>query len=329
MRHLDGERGFIMQDYRHSAAPCIKEWLNYHESIRGHAVNTVDSYYFDIKLFIGWLNSRANPDDPEAIHNEMISVEQLAAVRKTDIYEYLTWLNRDRHLDSSSRARHLSAIKSLFYYLAVSTEQIPDNPTIDITPPKIRKSLPVYLTESQAENLLQAPSGKYELRDRAILMLFMACGLRISELAGLNLDRITNDSIRVLGKGNKERVIYLSEAMRTQLRLYLDMRYGLSPVKGHENAVFLSNRNTRISVRRIQSMVDEKLRVAGLDSSTYSPHKLRHTAATLMLQNGVDIRVLQEILGHERLDTTQIYTHVDDTDLRLAAEASPIGKKKK
>lgn len=311
------------------AAPCIKEWLNYHESIRGHSVNTVDSYYSDIKQFIGWLNSRNNPDDPEAIHNEMVTLEQLATIRKTDIYEYLTWLNRDRHLDTSSRARHLSAIKSLFDYFTVATEQLPTNPTVGIVPPKIKKSLPVYLTESQADDLLQAPSGKYELRDRTILMLFMVCGLRVSELAGLNLDRITSDSIRVLGKGNKERVIYLSEAMRKQLRLYLDMRYGLSPAKGHENAAFLSNRNTRISIRRIRSMVDEKLRAAGLDSSTYSPHKLRHTAATLMLQNGVDIRVLQEILGHERLDTTQIYTHVDDTDLRLAAEASPVGKEKK
>jgi len=316
-------------DYRNSAAPVIRDFLNYHEVVRDHSVNTVDAYYSDIKLFIGWIHLQERPNDESALNDESITVEQLAAIRKLDVYEYLTWLNRDRKLDAATRARRLSSLRALYRYLVVTTNQLDTDPTLGVIPPKLPKHLPVYLNESQAERLLDAPDGTFEVRDRTILMLFMTCGLRISEMANLDLDRVYGDSIRVLGKGNKERIVYLSKTMQMQLRAYLDIRYGLSPVKGHEKALFLSRLNKRMSVRRIRSMVDEKLSAAGLDSRTYSPHKLRHTAATLMLQNGVDVRVLMDILGHERLDTTQIYTHCSNDDLQTAARTmEKLGKKK-
>ncbi len=317
-----------MSDYRDTAAPIIKEFLSYHETVRGHSMNTVDSYYSDLKTFIGWFHMQERPKDADAFSDESITLAQLGQLQKSDIYAYLSWLMRDKHLDSSTRSRRLAAVRSLYRYLTVSTNQLELDPTIGIESPKLKKRLPVYLDVDQAERLLDAPDGAFELRDRTILMLFMTCGLRISELAGLDIDRVSEEKVRILGKGNKERIVYLSDGMRRQLHEYMLVRQELKPEKGHEKAMFLSQRRTRLSVRRIRSMVDEKLKAAGLDSSTYSPHKLRHTAATLLLQNGVDVRVLQEILGHERLDTTQIYTHVSDTDLRLAAKASPLKGKK-
>ena len=287
-------------------------------------MSSVDSYYSDLKVFIGWFHMQERPKDPDAFQDESISLTELAQIRKTDVYEYLTWLMRDRHLGATTRARRLAVIRSFFHYLTVATNQLDMDPTLGVEPPKRKKSLPVYLDIQQAESLLEAPAGAFELRDRTILMLFLTCGLRISELAALDLDSVNKERVRILGKGNKERIVYLPDSMREQIQEYLEVRHQIEPLKGHEKALFLSQRKTRLSVRRIRSMVDEKLKAAGLDSSTYSPHKLRHTAATLLLQNGVDVRVLQEILGHERLDTTQIYTHVDDTDLRLASKASPI-----
>lgn len=288
-----------MPDYRRTAAPVIREYLNYHETIRGHSMNTVDSYYSDLKTFIGWFHSLERPNDPEALNDESITLEQLKSIRKTDIYDYLTYLARDRSMEPATRARRLAALRGLYKYLTVATNQLDEDPTLGVSPPRIRKHLPVYLNEGQADRLLSAPAGQFELRDRTILMLFMSCGLRISEMTGLDLDSVQEDCVRVLGKGNKERMVYLSEGMQKQLKEYLQMRRLQEPKKGHERALFLSQRMTRITVRRVRSMVDEKLQAAGLDSTTFSPHKLRHTAATLMLQNGVDVRVLQEILGHE------------------------------
>jgi len=316
-----------MLDYRKTAAPIIREFLTYHEVVCGHSRNTIDAYYSDLRTFLGWLHTQERPHDADADSDESASIELFAALKKSDIFEYLTWLSRDRSLDAATRARRLSAVRSLYRYLVVVTEQIPSDPTAGVTPPKPKKTLPSYLDQEQALLLLDAPDGKHELRDKTILMLFLTCGLRVSELVGLNLNSVRDDLVKVMGKGSKERVVYFSEAMKEQMSEYLETRKMLDPKKGHEQALFLSNRLTRISVRRVQSMVDDKLVSAGLDPSFISPHKLRHTAATLLLKNGVDIRVLQDFLGHERLDTTKIYTHVDSTDLRLAAEASPIKKK--
>lgn len=312
-----------MQDYRATAAPIIKEFLTYQESVCGHSLLTIDAYYSDLKLFIKWIHMQEK--QPQL--GEEIDLKTLAGIQRTDIYEYTSWMYRDKKLAARTRARRIAAVRALYKYLTVSTMQLTENPTIGVSPPKYRKSLPVYLTESEADQLLAAPTGTFELRDRTILLLFLSCGVRVSELVGLNIDNIHNlESITVLGKGNKERELYLSESAKKLLKRYLEVRRTQQASAGHENALFLSQRNTRISVRRVQSMVDERLKAAGLDATHFSPHKLRHTAATGMLRNGVDVRVLQAVLGHEQLNTTEIYTHIDNTDLRLAAQASPFGK---
>lgn len=316
-----------MQDYRHTAAPIVREFLEYHEHIRRHSIKTVDGYYYDLKHFIGWLHAQERPRDPTAFQDESVDLDLLKKITKSDIYGYLAWLDRDRKEESTSQSRRLSSLKSLFYYLTVIMNHLENDPTQGVPFPRVRESLPRFLTDEQAQKLLDSISGPHELRDTTIILLFMTCGLRVSEMAGLDLGDVLGERIRILGKGNKERFVYLGPAIQEQMHDYLEYRRTLEPTKGHENALFLSQQNKRISIRRLQLMVQEKVLAAGLDVNKISPHKLRHTAATLMLQQGVDVRTVQEVLGHERLDTTQIYTHVTNSDLQLAANAMPLRRK--
>ena len=253
----------------------------------------------------------------------------------SDIFDFLSYLANDRQtssehgsaehgISSSSRARKLSAIKSFYKYLTVRTKQLTENPVADLEYPKIRKSLPKYLTFEQSASLLQAVSGQNEKRDYAILMLFLNCGIRRSELVGLNLTDVYEDRIRVVGKGNKERFVYFGSACRKAIDAYLVERN--QKVLSDNRALFGSRDNNRISVTAVHRLVKKALLQAGLDSTQFSAHKLRHTAATMMLSGGVDVKTLQEVLGHENLNTTQIYTHIENTELKIAAEANPLSK---
>ena len=225
---------------------------------------------------------------------------------------------------ASSRARKLSAIKSFYKYLTIRTKQLQENPVADLEYPKLRKSLPKYLTLEESSRLLQAVSGPNEKRDYAILMLFLNCGIRRSELVGLNLTDVYEDRIRVVGKGNKERFVYFGSACRKAIDSYLLERN--EKILTDNRALFGSRNGNRISVEAVHRLVKKALLQAGLDSTQFSAHKLRHTAATMMLSGGVDVKTVQEVLGHENLNTTQIYTHIENTELKLAAEANPLSK---
>ena len=225
-------------------------------------------------------------------------------------------------LNAASRTRKLATIRSFFNYLCNKVHLLEENPCKDIDSPKQMKSLPRYLTLDDSLSLLNAVDGKHKERDFCIITLFLNCGLRISELIGLNISDIKDDALRVLGKGNKVRVVYLNDACQDALNRYLEVR---RPISGKDrDALFLSERNQRISRAMVHSLVKKHLSMAGLDSTQYSSHKLRHTAATLMLQNGVDVKAVQEVLGHEHLNTTEIYTHIDNESLRVAAKANPL-----
>ena len=240
----------------------------------------------------------------------------VSSVTLTDIYGYMTYLSRDRQrfhnsahsargLSAASRARKLATIRSFYGYLTNKTHQIKDDPVRDVDSPKLQKTLPRYLTLEESLALLSAVDGPNQLRDYAILTLFLNCGMRISELVGLDLQDIHGETIRIVGKGNKVRQLFLNDACQTALTDYLKER---RPITGRDaNALFLSAQNRRIS----------------------RSHKLRHTAATLMLQNGVDVRSVQEVLGHEHLNTTELYTHIDNESLRIAAKANPLSAVKK
>ena len=259
------------------------------------------------------------------------------SVTLSDVYSYMNYLSRDRAqhpnstqtgygLKATSRARKVAAIRSFYKYLTNKAKLLTENPMQDLDSPRTKKTLPRYLDLESSIQLLESVDGPFQERDRCILTLFLNCGIRISELIGLNITDVQGEQLRILGKGNKERILYLNHACIQSIQAYLPARSAIQPID--KNALFLSRRRTRISKAAVEKLVKKYLTKAGLDSTQYSPHKLRHTAATLMLQNGVDVRTLQEVLGHDNLNTTQIYTHVDNDNLRLAAKANPLGQVK-
>lgn len=319
------------------APDILLDFLEYHSTVRGHSDKTVMGYYLDLKILFRFLKRRRRLVEPGTPFNEIditdIDIDFIKTIKIEELYRYQSFspeaLNSSVGLSPASRCRRTSSVKSFFNYLTNKRHLLEKNICQELDMPKRQTSLPKYLEESECERLLAACDGKYALRDYCMLMLFMSCGLRVSELVSLNTTDIYEDHLRVLGKGNKERVIYFADGCREAIDDYLSVRDGEELPKGEENALFISRDHRRISVRGVQKMLDKKLKLAGLDSSRYSPHKLRHTAATLMLKNGVDTRALQEVLGHSNLNTTQIYTHLDNAALHEAAMANPIGRKKK
>ena len=313
-------------NYQTDAPQPVREFLVYHDTIKGQSKATVDSYYMDLRTFTRYLMiSRGLAPRDTALEDVDIRNADLDFYKKvtlTEVYDFLAYLSRDRELNAASRARMIVSIKGFYKYLTVKTKQLTDNPVQDLDTPKLQKSLPHYLTLEESQRLLLAVDGKNKERDYCILCLFLNCGLRISEMVGLNLTAIRQDSLLIHGKGNKERVVYLNDAAAKAMNDWLLVRKNIAAID--KNAVFLSNRRKRMSVDSVQVMVKKTLLRAGLDPNQYSPHKLRHTAATLMLQNGVDVRTLQEVLGHENLNTTQIYTHIANTELKNAASANPL-----
>ena len=327
-----------MQRY-HDCPQILREFLIYHETIKGQSPLTISEYYLDLRMFLRFIKLMRNDmpisTDLETIDIKDVDLNFIRSIDTSEIFDFLSYLANDRPINpdnpapehgisASSRARKLSAIKSFYKYLTVRTKQLTENPVADLEYPKLRKSLPKYLTMEQSAALLQAVSGPNEKRDYAILMLFLNCGIRRSELVGLNLTDVYEDRIRVVGKGNKERFVYFGSACRKAIDAYLVERQ--EKVLSDNKALFGSRDNNRISVTAVHRLVKKALMQAGLDSTLFSAHKLRHTAATMMLSGGVDVKTVQEVLGHENLNTTQIYTHIENTELKIAAEANPLSK---
>ena len=325
-----------MQSYA-ECPQVLRDFLSYHESIKGQSRRTVEEYHLDLRMFLRFLTlmRRELPYNTplDSIDIKWIDAAVLNTVTSSEIFDFLSYLTNDRQnregpndagIAAASRARKLSAIKALYKYLTVSTKQISNNPVKDIEFPKIRRSLPKYLTLEESTALLRSVDGPNKNRDFAILMLFLNCGIRRSELVNLNLSDVYEDRIRVIGKGNKERFVYFGSACRKAIDAYLPERN--QKVLTDNRALFGSRDNNRISVTAVHRLVKKALLQAGLDSTQYSAHKLRHTAATMMLSGGVDVKTVQEVLGHENLNTTQIYTHIESTELKIAAEANPLSK---
>ena len=324
-----------MADYWLEAPPILQEFLNYHESILSHSAKTVDEYFLDLRAFFRYLKLRRDPGLADVPFQEISILDvDLAFVAKTqlsEIYGFLTFLTggaKAGKAESSTRARKCAAIRSFYQYLCVHAHQLDTDPTQALNNPKLRKSLPRYLSLAESLQLLEAVSGPNEVRDYCILTLFLNCGLRVGELVGLNIQDIREDTVRVLGKGNKERQLYLNQACLDAIQAYLAVRPDPKDEPRHRDALFVSRNRTRLTTRSVENIVQKAVTQAGLDPK-YSPHKLRHTAATLMLNNGVDIRTLQDVLGHENLGTTQIYTHISDANMKQAVDANPLARVKK
>lgn len=321
------------------APQILRDFLTYHETIKGQSDQTIREYYLDLRMFLRFMvlmkNEMPYSTDLETIPIKNVDAAFLEKITTSDVFDFLSYLSNDRvkfedspsaetGIGAAARARKLSSIKSFYKYLTVRTKQISNNPVQDLEFPKIRKSLPKYLTLDECSRLLQAVKGSNAKRDFAILMLFLNCGIRRAELVGLNLTDVYDDRIRVLGKGNKERIVYMGSSCKKAIDDYLVERKQI--VLTDNRALFGSRDKNRISVTAVHRLVKKHMLAAGLDASQLSAHKLRHTAATLMLSNGVDVKTVQEVLGHENLNTTQIYTHIESTELKIASEANPISK---
>ena len=318
----------------------IQEYASYKRSIQGCSQKTVDEYLLDLRTFFRYLIARENDipfrsEEFLKIDVRGIGLDALGKIRAEDLYDYLAYVTDDRENKWCARARKLSAIRSLYKYLVNKRHYLEYNPTTDIDSPKAQKTLPKVLTLTESMKLLAAvdndKESKFRKRDYAILTLFLNCGMRLSELVGIDINDIDSDlySLRVMGKGNKERVIYLNDACQVALTDYLITHLSQKYAKVQTKAVFLSRLDQRMSVKTVQAMVYKYLKLAGLESKHYSVHKLRHTAATLMYQSGnVDVRVLKEILGHEQLNTAQIYTHVSNADIEKAMAQNPLANTK-
>lgn len=312
----------------------LEDYLNYMETIKGTSSNTVKEYYFDLRTFLRFLKIRYKIVPKEIIFDEIeindIEIDLIKKVNIQDLHAYISYIDRTRGNSNTTRSRKVASVRSFFKYLHSKVNLIDNNPALNLEFPKQDARHPIYLSLEQAEKFLNTvllnPNDLFRSRDYAIIMLFLNCGLRLSELSSINLDKINgDDNLTVIGKGNKERTIFLNEACVQAINQYLKFR----PIVPGEKALFLSKRRQRMSNRAIQHMIDRYLEKTGLDPMVYSVHKLRHTAATLMYKYGnVDIRALQEILGHESVSTTQIYTHLDDDRLRKAVKSNPLSKRK-
>lgn len=318
----------------------LRDFLSYHQTIRGQSAKTIAEYYLDLRMFLRFIKLMKNDmpydTDLDTIPFKDCDIDFIRSITSSEIYDYLTYLANDRvkfpdtaseqaGIGAAARARKLSAIKSFYKYLTTRTKQLEENLVADMEYPKLRRSLPKFLTVEQSVKLLRAVDGPFARRDYAILYLFLNCGLRISELANLNLTDVSEDRVRVLGKGNKERFVYMGDGCRQAVEDYILLERNTDGMKD-PRPLFISRDHNRISTSAVHRMVKKHLLAAGIDPSQYSAHKLRHTAATLMLQGGVDVRTVQEVLGHENLNTTQIYTHIESTELKIAAMASPLSQ---
>ncbi len=317
--------------------PIIREFAGYKTFIQGCSQRTVEQYMIDLRTFFRYLLCEGKPKilhNPEAfmeVKVDSVDLEYLRRITTDQIYDFLLYADNDRENHTAAKARKLAAIRALYKFLVNKRGYLEDNPTANIDTPKRKKALPKFLSLEEARALLTAvvndKKSQFRVRDYAIITLFLNCGMRVAELVGINLTDLDSElrSVRVLGKGNKERMVYLNESCREALRAYLAIRLGESCKATSDRALFLSNRLTRLSIQGVQVTVKKYLKLAGLESKHYSVHKLRHTAATLMYQSGaVDIRVLKDILGHEQLNTTEIYTHVSNRGMEEAMKHNPL-----
>lgn len=321
-------------DYLAQCPPVLRTYLGYMETVKGRSDHTMNEYFTDLRLFFRYLKQVRGLVSPATPFEEIdildVDIALLRTVTLNDAYEFMNFIKNERDNVAKTRARKTTALRMFFRYLTDSQHLLEVNPLQNLETPKTKRALPKYLSLQQSEQLLNTVDGAFAERDYCMLTLLLNCGLRRAELAGLNLSDIEQDhTLRVLGKGNKERQLYLNDACWDAIQAYLKVR----PVDGvdakNKNALFLSRLKQRITLQGVHYVVKGYLaKVPGAEN--LSTHKLRHTAATLMYQYGhVDIRVLQEVLGHENLGTTEIYTHLSGEQVKHAAEASPLAKQKR
>lgn len=313
----------------------LNSFLDYSITILNKSPNSIKEYNYDLAMFLKFIKLRfklTNETDFSAITILDIPISEIRKIKLDDIHAFLSYLTTEHHSKAATRARKVSTIRIFFKYLSQKAGLIDTNPAQNLETPKQEKRMPKYLSLDESKKLLAITANEEDnrnaKRDYAIITIFLNCGIRLSELVGINIKNIdfSENKLTVIGKGNKERTIYLNKACVNAINDYISNSRPREGIKyDSKDALFLSERKERISNRTVQSVVKKELQKAGLDINKYSVHKLRHTAATLMYQyGGVDIRALQELLGHESISTTEIYTHVENSQVRNAIESNPL-----
>ncbi len=317
-----------------SCPPIIRDFLTYNEVIKGKSSRSVDEYYLDLQTFFRYLLLIRGKVDAksnfETIDISMVDAELISTVTISDLYAFIVFCKDERGNNAATRARKTSTLRNFFKHLTSQIHLLETNPAEMLESPKVKNALPKHLSLEDSLQLLSSVEGPNKERDYCILTLFLNCGMRLSELCGLNLSDIHSDgTMRLLGKGNKERIVYINDACDAAIKAYLSVRPNDGIDFNDRNALFISRNKKRISNKTVQHIVKTYLEKAGLGGKGYSTHKLRHTAATLMYQHGdVDIRVLKDILGHSNLGTTQIYTHISDKQIKNAIDSNPLSNVK-
>lgn len=311
----------------------LNSFLDYTITILNKSPNTIREYNYDLATFLKFIKIHfelTNETDFSKITIKDIDINIIRKITLDDIHAFISYLASNLHSKPATRARKVSSIRVFFKYLSAKSKLIDVNPAQNLETPKLDKRMPKYLTLDDSKKLLSIASNednRNSQRDYAITTLFLNCGMRLSELVNIDIKDIkfSDCKMTVIGKGNKERTIYLNNACMRAIADYLDVRPKEGIKYDSKNALFLSERRERISNRTVQYIIKNELKKAGLDTTKYSVHKLRHTAATLMYQYGnVDIRALQELLGHASISTTEIYTHVENERVRAAVENNPL-----
>lgn len=322
-----------MKKYNNENNPdFLNDYLVHMKVVKMLSERTIEEYYIDIRLFLKFYKGNVTNSDMavEDIDISDMTVEDLRKITVSDIYSFIFYTADERNNADKARYRKISALRSFFKYFTKAVHLLKEDPTKDIEVPSPKKSLPKFLSLDESLRLLSSSYDGESVRDYCILTLFLNCGMRLSELVGINISHIdfTEARMKVLGKGNKERMVYLNTACIDAINRYLAIR-GQNEKAADEPALFISNRNTRISKRRVQQIVENAIEAAGLGGKGITTHKLRHTAATLMYQYGdADVLTLKELLGHANISTTEIYTHLSDESVRNAVDSNPLAKVK-
>ena len=312
--------------------PLLDEYENYMLAVLNRSDLTVKNYKGDIVIFFRYMKMDkglvSKGTDFQSIDISDIDVKFVSKINSNDLFAYLIWLSREQKLNAASRSRKISSLRSFYKYCCIKKHLFENNPTLELENPKKSKRAPKYLSLEESQELINtafnAPTKTNE-RDYCILILFLNCGMRLAELRGIDLSDIRGDILTVIGKGNKERTIYLNKSCIEAIDEWLKVRETYKIKPSAKDALFISKKGLRLSEDMIQITIKNLMAQSGIDTKVYSVHKLRHTAATLMYKYGhVDLRSLQTILGHASVSTTQIYTHVDDDLLHQAVESNPL-----
>lgn len=326
----------MRDEYKRDCPEYLADYLTYLKVVQDRTDRTEEAYYIDLRTFLRYLKLMhgdvSDGTDWKAIPIADVPFDYVKSFTLSDAHRYLYYLREERGNSTATRARKASALKRFYFYLHVKANRLSEDPLEYLEMPRIKNKEPRFLTLDQSLQMLQSIDSKHRERDYCIICLFLNCGMRLSELVGLDLRDYSreNRTLRLFGKGRKERIVYLNDACVEALESWLEVRSALPVAESAKNAIFLSSRNTRITNRRVQQIVEEMLKLAGLSNLGISTHKLRHTAATLMYQHGgVDTLVLRDVLGHKSIATTEIYTHLGNESLKKAAESSPLAKVKK